>query len=344
MTTLAKLEANQRNGELSTGPRTVEGKVIVARNATKHGIFAAVPVIPGECPNQWEAHRAGVVASLTPVGLLEVNLAERAALILWRLQRLARYETETITASIEALDVPALPPPEEEEDDFPSTRTVKQKTREEQLQDIRRELRTARQELSELVPARDFFRTLPEVGSEESVSFAIAESILETACSHAEVAENLRADPPSFGSKAFFRKLGLAGADPKNVVWTVALIHSGLNLYAKCAHESPEQLWESVRVGLEEWAEDCGRKVRRLEREAAALTRLLEDGTARKQNAKLLPTDGREERIAKYERHLHSLLTSTLHELERFQARREGESVPPPAVADVNVTIDTGAA
>jgi len=50
--------------------------------------------------------------------------------------------------------------------------------------------------------------------------------------------------------------------------------------------------------------------------------------------------DGREERIAKYERHLHSLLTSTLHELERLQARREGEPVPPPVVADVNVTVD----
>ena len=49
-----------------------------------------------------------------------------------------------------------------------------------------------------------------------------------------------------------------------------------------------------------------------------------------------------DERIAKYERHLHGLLTSTLHELERLQARREGEVVPPPAVADLNVTVDTG--
>ena len=29
-------------------------------------------------------------------------------------------------------------------------------------------------------------------------------------------------------------------------------------------------------------------------------------------------------------------------ELERLRARREGESVPPPAVADVSVTIDAG--
>jgi hypothetical protein len=54
------------------------------------------------------------------------------------------------------------------------------------------------------------------------------------------------------------------------------------------------------------------------------------------------PATGRDERIAEYERHLHNLLTSTLHELERLQACREGEPVPPPAVADVNVTLNTG--
>ncbi len=74
----------------------------------------------------------------------------------------------------------------------------------------------------------------------------------------------------------------------------------------------------------------------------ASLARFLDSRAERKRAAKLLPGDGRDERIAKYERHLHSLLTSTLHELERLQARREGEAVPPPAVADINVTIDTG--
>ncbi|HSQ58640.1 MAG TPA: tyrosine-type recombinase/integrase, partial [Gemmata sp.] len=64
---------------------------------------------------------------------------------------------------------------------------------------------------------------------------------------------------------------------------------------------------------------------------------------ARKQIAKRFPGDGRDERIAKYERHLHNLLTSTLHELERLQARREGEAVPPPAVADVNISLNPSA-
>jgi hypothetical protein len=68
----------------------------------------------------------------------------------------------------------------------------------------------------------------------------------------------------------------------------------------------------------------------------------LDGSDSQKRAAKLLPSDGRDERIAKYERHLHSLLTSTLHELERLQARRAGEAVPPPAVADLTVTVETG--
>jgi hypothetical protein len=80
----------------------------------------------------------------------------------------------------------------------------------------------------------------------------------------------------------------------------------------------------------------------RLEGHAAAVARLLDEGNTRKQGARLLPGDGRDERIARYERHLHNLFTSTLHELERLQARREGEAVPPPVVADVYATVDTG--
>jgi hypothetical protein len=110
MTTLAKIEANRRNAELSTVRGPVEGKALVARNSTTHGIYSNVPVVPGECPEAWETHRTGVVASLAPVGLLEVNLAERAALPLWRLQRLARYEAETVACAMEEVEVPALPP------------------------------------------------------------------------------------------------------------------------------------------------------------------------------------------------------------------------------------------
>ncbi len=92
-----------------------------------------------------------------------------------------------------------------------------------------------------------------------------------------------------------------------------------------------------------EWAEELTRTVRRLER--AAVARLMDDRVRREQAARLLPGDGRDERderVAEYERHLHGLLASTLHERERFQARRGGDTVPPAAVAGVTVTVGVG--
>src|SRR5687768_18174285 len=55
-----------------------------------------------------------------------------------------------------------------------------------------------------------------------------------------------------------------------------------------------------------------------------------------------LPPEHIAERVMKYEKHLHGQLTSTLHELERLQARRGGLPVAPPVVADVQVTVAAG--
>jgi hypothetical protein len=65
-----------------------------------------------------------------------------------------------------------------------------------------------------------------------------------------------------------------------------------------------------VRTDLEERAAEIARSVRWLEREEVGVVRL----------------------------------TLTLHELERLQAKHQGEEIPSPAVTDVNVTVDTGPA
>jgi len=336
MTTLAKVEANKRNSQLSTGPRTSEGKTAVASNAIRHGIYARVPVIPGESPDQWEAHRSGVVESLAPVGLLEVNLAERVALLLWRLQRIARYEAESVAAGIAEVETPPIPPPEDDYDGSP-----KQKTRDEQLRDTRRELRNMREELADMQGARDFYQSALGVEEKDSVPFGVAESVLEAAYARASEAEVSLSNPPEFESRTFLRRLGQSRSDPRKVPWTIDLIERGLALYATFVRESPEQFRRDVGVEVEEWAEELSRTVRRLEGEAAALARLLSDEKASQRAEGLLPAGGRDERIAKYERHLHNLLTSTLHELERLQARRSGDAVVPPVVADVSVCVDS---
>jgi hypothetical protein len=79
------------------GPATQEAKEVVKWNATQHGILSPAPVVPGvEKREDWEEHRSGILESLQPQGHLELVLAERAALLSWRLHRVTRYETESI--------------------------------------------------------------------------------------------------------------------------------------------------------------------------------------------------------------------------------------------------------
>src|SRR5438093_658802 len=52
--TVKQVEANRRNGALSQGPRTADGKRQSAMNALKHGLTARTPVLPGEDPKEYE--------------------------------------------------------------------------------------------------------------------------------------------------------------------------------------------------------------------------------------------------------------------------------------------------
>jgi hypothetical protein len=92
-------------GSEAGGPRTQEGKEVVRWNATRHGISSPAPVVPGlEKKEDWQEHRDGILENLAPVGRLEVTLAERVALLSWRLHRVTRYETGAIAISQETIE------------------------------------------------------------------------------------------------------------------------------------------------------------------------------------------------------------------------------------------------
>jgi hypothetical protein len=83
----------------ATGPRTAAGKAASSRNATRHGLLSAATVLgKHESAADWEDFCADIALSLAPSGRLEHALAERIALLHWRLARLARYEAEAIDA------------------------------------------------------------------------------------------------------------------------------------------------------------------------------------------------------------------------------------------------------
>ena len=95
MATQRQTEANRQNCRLSTGPRTEAGKAASSANALSHGLTAASTVVlPEEDADAFERLREGVIADLDPAGVLQEALAQRVAVLLWRLDRAARLEAE----------------------------------------------------------------------------------------------------------------------------------------------------------------------------------------------------------------------------------------------------------
>jgi len=94
MATQAQMVANRLNAEKSTGPRTVEGKAVVAQNAVKHGLLAQKAVIVGEDLGEFEFYRGEMLGELAPAGAMESMLAERVVSLSWRLRRAERVQNE----------------------------------------------------------------------------------------------------------------------------------------------------------------------------------------------------------------------------------------------------------
>jgi len=101
MATIAQTLANRRNSKKSTGPRSAEGKAVVAKNAVKHGLFAHEAVITGENREEYDLFRDEILAELAPAGAMEAILAERAVSLSWRLQRIERIQNLVIDSMIE---------------------------------------------------------------------------------------------------------------------------------------------------------------------------------------------------------------------------------------------------
>lgn len=81
------------------GPQTRSGKAISRLNATKHGLLSAV--VPEHEAPAFADHLALVEAHFEPVGYLEGLLTERVASLLWRLGRVARFESAAVQQGID---------------------------------------------------------------------------------------------------------------------------------------------------------------------------------------------------------------------------------------------------
>jgi hypothetical protein len=93
----ARAEASRRNGRMSRGPKTTEGKARSSQNALRHGLCAAKHVVlPDEDAAEFQALEAALTLELAPLGAVQAVLAQRIAAGAWRLMRADRLEAEVL--------------------------------------------------------------------------------------------------------------------------------------------------------------------------------------------------------------------------------------------------------
>ena len=87
-----QMEANRRNAQRSTGPRTEEGKKVAALNARRHNLTGQVTAMTDADRIMHDAFSASIVENLAPEGAMETQLAQRIATDSWRLNRISAVE------------------------------------------------------------------------------------------------------------------------------------------------------------------------------------------------------------------------------------------------------------
>jgi hypothetical protein len=90
--TQRRIEANRRNATRSSGPRTVQGKAKVARNAIKHGFFVGQERWTPAQYRDFEETLDGFRDDLKPQGILEESCVRTIAESYVRMAAMLRYE------------------------------------------------------------------------------------------------------------------------------------------------------------------------------------------------------------------------------------------------------------
>ena len=279
------------------GPKTQAGKEVARWNATRHGIRSPAPVVPGlEKAEDWEEHCDGVLESLSPEGHLELVLAERVALLSWRLHRVTRYEQETIALSQEKVEEDLM----ERQSLNPLISAAVHP------QDVRMDHEEAKK-------TQRLLKKLFTLPGEKRLSTEEAASVLLSIWNRVD-------------EEAELEELEIPGIpealDPDllleyDVPWTVSLVREGISVIAQAAGEDLEELLESASEGARLEVRRTKSRLEEVERDLRNMSR-----------ERLLPDEMTLQKIARYEAHLSRGLYQAMHELEALQTKRSGGAAP----------------
>jgi hypothetical protein len=259
-------------------------------------------VVPGlEEPQDWQEHREGILKSLSPVGHLEFTLAERVALLSWRLHRVTRYETGVIAIAQEKI-----------EEDIHDRRGFVAALKGERFAEIHPAgIRWLARHLKQAHTAlRRFSSHAPDKVLSGTDASAVVHGVLDTV--------NKRT-----GKETVEKELNLPG----DLQDTHELTELPAMKAAK-VRECLEVIAAHASLDLDELLEAAIEQARY---EAAIASHRKEDmerEVSRKVAGRILPDEKTLEKISRYEAHLSRQLYHALHELEALQTRRLGGNVP----------------
>jgi len=97
MATEKQIIANRRNAQLSTGPRTEEGRAVSRLNAYQHGLTGQIEVMTPDEKAIHDKFCDDIVAVLLPTDALESQFAQSVAEGHWRLNRARTIENNIFT-------------------------------------------------------------------------------------------------------------------------------------------------------------------------------------------------------------------------------------------------------
>jgi hypothetical protein len=280
------------------GPATQEGKEVVKWNATRHGIRSPAPVVPGvEKKADWEEHRDGILESLQPEGHLELVLADRVALLSWRLRRVIRFETESIALSQERVD-----------DDLAMERRFESGP--EHPEAVRGNAKSDEQDYKLL-------KRFAKMKDDKRLSFIDADIIIWGAMECADKVAEGEADPEELLESISVPGLPDSDSWEGYENWTAGLVRAVIEAVAPATDEEPEELLEAAIRSAQWKAERSKLEAEKVERDLRNMAR-----------ERLLPDETTLQKVARYEAHLSRLFHKALHELEALQVRRTGGAAP----------------
>lgn len=249
-----------------------------------------------EKPEDWEEYRDGMLGDLAPLGALELSLAERVALLSWRLHRVTRYETETIARSQESVV--------------------------EDLRDRRRFDSHAHGSIHPedvLAAPKEARRTervlkkFPNYPDGKKLSGSDADAVLWAVVGRVDEEVDLEGlELPGVPEWA-----GIYGDPAEWDGWSAGLVRGCLSVIASAAGEDLEGLMDGAKEKARLDVISAKSEAERVEQRLSNMRR-----------ERLLPDEKTLEKVSRYEAHLSRLMFKALHELEAIQTRRSGGAAP----------------